>query len=99
MTEPNKILTCDPGCWIIEKSEGRVVYETTEGEKWEILGTCNQCGECEVGSNNEYIKWTGIPVGQPNACYDIRGSARPDSPVRPEIKADHPNCTLSGRYL
>jgi len=91
--------TCDPTCWIVERSEDRVVYETTEGEKWEIVGKCNQCGECEVGSDNEYIKWTGTPVGEPNACYDIRGEDRPDSPVRPECSQNWPNCSLSGRYL
>lgn len=91
--------TCDPTCWIVERSEDRVVYETIDGERWEIIGTCNQCGECEVGSNNEYIMWTGTPVGQPNACYDIRGDARPDSPVRPEISDNLKNCTLRGKYL
>lgn len=94
-----EIPTCDPNCWIIEKTEEKVVYKTAEGEKWEIYGTCNQCGECEVGSQNEYIKWTGISVGQPNACYDVRGKDRPDSPVRPEISINHSNCSLSGKYL
>ena len=91
--------TNDPTCWITERSEDRVVYETIDGEKWEIFGRCNQCGECEVGSENEYIKWTGTPVGEPNACYDIRGEDRLDSPVRPEISKNCPNCTLTGRYL
>lgn len=93
--------TYDPNCWIVERSEDRVVYETTDGEKWEILGKCNQCGECEVGSNNEYIEWTGTPIGEPNACYDIRGgnTERLDYPVRPECSQNWPNCSLSGRYL
>lgn len=93
------IQTNDPGCWIVEKTEDRVIYETIEGERWQIFGVCNQCGECEVGSNNPYIEWTGVPVGQPYACYDTRGENRPDSPVRPEISDNHPNCTLYGSYL
>lgn len=99
MTQQLRIQTCDPNCWIVEKTDGVVVYETTEGERWQITGTCNQCGECEVGSENPYIEWTGTPIGEPNACYDIRGEERPDSPVRPEIADNLTNCTLSGEYL
>lgn len=91
--------TCDPNCWIIDQGDDYVTYETIDGERWNITGTCNQCGECEVGSNNPFLVWTGTPIGQPNACYDSRGDERPDSPVRPEIASKNLNCTLKGNYL
>lgn len=94
-----KIPTVDNLVFIIEQSEGRKVYETVYGEQWEITGTCNMCGECEVGSDDPNIVWTGIPVGQPGACYNVLGEARLDNPVRPEIKEACPNCVLEGRYL
>lgn len=92
-----KISTIDPNIFIIEQTTNRVVYETTFGEKWEILGTCNQCGLCEIGANDPSIIWNpGIEPGQPNACY----STNPlDNPCRPEIKTIFPTCQLSGNYL
>jgi hypothetical protein len=110
-----KIATTDPNIFIIEQTPGRVVYETTTGEKWEILGTCIACGACEVGAVDKYYtedperprqliehsyqEWTGVSVGQPGACLDSRFGTRPDLPVRPEISSHFPTCTLSGNYI
>lgn len=109
-----KTPTADYSIFIIEQEENRVVYETTEGEQWEITGKCSACGECEVGAVDTYYEevegekmplkkyyqiWTGVPVGQPGACFDVRYGDRLDIPVRPELPAKNPNCTLSGRYL
>lgn len=91
--------TKDSTVFIIEQTPGRVVYETTTGEKWEILGTCNMCGLCEVGGHDSNIVWNqGIEPGQPNACYDANPD-RLDNPCRPEIKIHFPTCQLSGTYL
>lgn len=95
-----KIETKDPNIFIIEKTIDRVVYETNTGEKWEILGICNQCGLCEVGGNDPDIIWVdGKQPGEPAACYNILGDARLDNPCRPEIKDYFPTCTLSGSYI
>jgi hypothetical protein len=97
-----KLETNDPYVYIIDQTEEKIVYQTIdETETWEIYGTCNGCGECELGSTNEFIEWTGIPVGQAGACRDTRGGPeiRGDYPCRPEIKDNCPNCTLWGNYL
>lgn len=105
--------TIDPNVFIIEETEGRVVYETTSEEQWEIIGVCSACGECEVGAVDIYYEetedkfplekryqiWTGVPIGQPGACLDVRFGNRLDIPVRPEMPEKMTNCTLSGRYL
>jgi hypothetical protein len=33
--------TVDPKVFIVEQESNRIVYETTQGERWEIIGTCN----------------------------------------------------------
>lgn len=91
--------TVDPKVFIIEQEPNRVVYETSQGERWEIIGTCNMCGQCEVGGINSFIQFTGIPIGMPGAVMDIRGEDRPDNPVRPEMTRKLDKCVLSGRYL
>lgn len=94
------IPTKDPNIFIIEQEPGRVLYETTAGERWEMLGTCNQCGLCEVGSSDPNIAWVeGKQPGEPDACYNILGDDRIDNPCRPEIKQYIPECVLSGKYL
>lgn len=94
--------TEDPTVVIIEEEPGRVVYRTINiepEETWEITGTCNMCGQCEVGGVNGHIQFTGIPIGEPGAAVDIRGANRPDNPVRPEMTEKLDKCVLSGRYL
>ena len=100
--------TLDPGVFILEKTDSRTVYQTTTGETWEITGTCNACGECEVGAVDTYYAdtielhyqiWTGVPVGEPGACFDSRFGSRLDIPVRPELTDKMDCCVLSGRYL
>lgn len=94
------IPTKDPTVFIIEQSPDKKVYRTTSGETWEITGTCNMCGLCEVGGVDFKIRWVeGKTPGEPGACYHIDGERRLDNPVRPEIKDQIPQCTLSGRYL
>lgn len=94
------IETEDPTVFIEDIGAGWVIYRTKDGkERWIIHGTCNQCGECEVGSDNPNLIWTGIPVGNAGACYDELFGNRRDVPVRPEIKEKCPNCTLTGEYL
>lgn len=86
---------------IIEKqtSEYKIYRNITNKERWIISGKCNCCGQCEVGTANPNIVWTGIPVGEPYSEYDITFGKRKDMPVRPEIAKKNPNCTLSGEYL
>lgn len=105
--------TMDSNIFIIFQEENRVVYETTFGEKWEILGTCSACGECEVGAVDIYYEntdekflepkryqiWTDILIGQPGACLDSRFGTRLDIPIRPEMTEKLPNCTLTGKYI
>jgi hypothetical protein len=57
------------------------------------------CGQCEVGDTNDFIQFTGIPIGMPGAAIDIRGDDRPDKPVRPELTKKLDKCVLSGGYL
>lgn len=93
------IPTKDPNIFIIEQSPGKVVYETNTGEKWEMLGTCNMCGLCEVGGIDPEIVWNeGVLPGQPNACYNSNPN-RLDNPCRPEIGILFSGCTLTGNYL
>ena len=92
-------VTVDLEVFIIEEEPNRIVYETEQGERWEIIGTCNMCGQCEVGGINSFIQFTGIPIGLPGAAIDIRGTDRPDNPVRPEMTKKLDKCVLSGRYL
>lgn len=91
--------TEDPYVVIESKTEDSVTYRSiTNNERWVIYGKCNCCGECEVGSNNPNIVWTG-PVGEPNAEYDIMFNKRKDIPVRPDISRKCTHCTLKGEYL
>lgn len=110
MKEP----TIDSKIFIIDKYEDVVIYETIDGEKWKITGTCIACGECEVNANDVYFEendnekvlqkknyqiWTNVEIGKPNACLDTRFGKRLDIPVRPELSAKFSNCTLKGEYL
>ena len=52
--------TLDPNVFILEQTENRIVYQTNTGEKWEIIGTCNACGECEVGAHDIYYEKTNL---------------------------------------
>lgn len=89
--------TIDPTCWIVDKGDGFVVYETHDLERWVIRGTCNCCGSCEVGTTTESeLVWVREP-GQPGACFDPNKTL--DNPVRPDATAKWPGCTLTGEYL
>lgn len=43
--------TCDTEVFIEEKYEGYVRYINTSGKRWEVFGTCNNCGKCWEGAN------------------------------------------------
>ena len=77
------------------------IYRAKAGQhnNWIIFGKCNCCGQCEVRNDNPNIIWTGIPIGQPGAEYDITFGKRKDIPVRPEIRSEADKCTLFGYYL
>lgn len=95
--------TSDPSCVITGRGVMAgvpfVAYENVDGERWVIRGTCTACGECEVGAATPRLIWTGVPVGQPGACLDPDYGRRPDIPVRPELAAKMPHCSLTGAYL
>lgn len=91
--------TVDPDVMIEARGPSLVRYVRVDGARWEIRGTCNQCGECEIGAINSHIVFTGIPVGQPGACFDDRGEDRPDNPVTPDMMTTCPSCTLTGEWL
>jgi len=98
------LATEDPHCWITAQgtdADGTpwIKYWSEDGNRWIIRGKCNQCGECEVGTINRNIVWTGIPVGQAGACIDLDYGNRKDIPVRPEISKFCSSCTLRGEYL
>lgn len=92
--------TEDPGVRIVSKTDDAVEYMSVDGERWVIRGQCIACGECELGAadGDTYQIWTGVPIGQPNACLDSRYGQRLDIPVRPSI-SKNPHCTLSGEYI
>ena len=93
------IKTEDPTVMIEDIGPAWVIYRDHDGKRWIMRGTCNQCGECEVGAINPNIMWIGNPVGEPGSCRDVMYGIRRDIPVRPEIKQKFPNCSLSGEYL
>jgi hypothetical protein len=55
-----------------------------EGQRWEVLGHCNQCGLCEIGDNSGRIKWIG-PPGTPYSAVDTTFGKRPDNPLLPKF--------------
>jgi hypothetical protein len=100
--------TADPLCLIEDRGEvdgvPYILYRLDNRgtmERWVIHGTCTCCGECEVGSGNPRLRWTGIPIGQPGACLDVTWgqTGRLDEPVRPELTVMMPHCSLHGEYI
>ena len=94
------ITTEDPGT-IIEYSTNDIIlyHRLQDDSRWLIWGRCNCCGLCEVGSNNPNIRWTGSPIGEANAEYDITYGKRRDIPILPEGAARCPANTLRGEYI
>ncbi len=91
-------VTVDPTVFIVARDTEMIEYLNDVGERWRIYGTCNKCGACEVGGEDSAIIYTGVEIGQPNACYNIEGENRLDNPVRPEI-SELTECVLTGEYL
>lgn len=98
-------LTIDPDVVIEERGhhgdrEPYIVYRSlANGQRWEVSGECNQCGQCWEGCDDPTIGWTGSPIGEPGAFIDLREPPVLDCPVRPELKQDCPACVLVGVYL
>ena len=93
------IATVDPHIRITDCGGGWVRYRNDQGKEWIIRGQCNCCGQCEEGTDNPNLIWTGKPIGSPGACLDKTFGKRRDVPVSPEINRDCPACTLKGEYL
>lgn len=74
--------TEDPHVVIIERAPGRVRYRHANGEEWTVLGECNRCGLCEIGTAARRLIWSH-PPGIPYACLDLDYPARRDIPMRP----------------
>jgi hypothetical protein len=46
------IITEDTTTWIESRDDTSAVYENTDGKRWRVSGSCNQCGLCEVYNND-----------------------------------------------
>ncbi len=73
-----------------------------KGQRWEVLGHCNQCGLCEIGDNSGRVRWVG-PPGTPGAAIDTTYGKRPDNPLLPgfieemqEMARVTPTATVDG---
>lgn len=44
------IQTYDPDTWIEEQRQGYVRYRRRDGRRWEVFGTCDQRGDCLIGT-------------------------------------------------
>lgn len=42
--------TSDPSVFIEEQREGYVRYQSTDGRRWEVHGTCDRRGDCLIGA-------------------------------------------------
>lgn len=43
--------TCDPNVFIEEKREAYIrYYRVTDGQRWEVIGTCTNIGNCWIGA-------------------------------------------------
>lgn len=94
------ITTTDSDIVIEDVGPGWVVYwRLSDGSRWTIRGVCNQCGECEEGGANPNVVWTGKPVGEAEACYDVTYGTRRDVPVQIGFTQRARFCTLKGEWL
>lgn len=91
---------------VAHESDGAVVYErVSDGTRWRVAGTCNQCGLCVIGAVADWYVWDG-PPGTPGASRDTRVPGRLDDPVCPgfledmqQMAAVTPTATVSGCSL
>lgn len=77
--------TIDPDIEI-EYADATVVryVRLSTGQRWEVRGTCNQCGLCVIGAVGAWYEWVGDP-GTPGASIDTRVPGRLDDPITPEL--------------
>ena len=106
--------TNDPGVVIEKLQKGAnpyIIYRSLiTGRRWEVNGTCNQCGLCVIGAVDGSMGttrwvWSG-PPGTPMAVTDVKYGDRLDDPVTPEFHQDMidqaaitPTATVSGCSL
>lgn len=99
-------LTLDIDIIIVSRAPGPppvVEYErVSTGERWRVVGSCNQCGLCVIGAVGEWYVWDG-PPGTHGANRDTRTPGRLDDPVCPgfiedmaAMAAATPTATVSG---
>lgn len=84
--------TTDPNVFIEEQADNYIRYCNSNGQRWEIFGTCDKRGNCLVGAviDGEVIA----------TLEDARKLAKSytglDVPVTPNFKGC---CPLKGRWL
>lgn len=84
--------TSEPNVFVESEEDGppkRVVFlDILTGERWAEIGTCNQCGLCEIGSVNENkLDWDPTKRrGEPYSCSDPHYKTRLPVVNRPSIK-------------
>jgi hypothetical protein len=77
--------TVDPDVIILARESGAVPWteyqRLSSGERWRVIGTCNQCGLCVlgIGEPSRYV-WDDLP-GRPGAVRDELYGRRLDEPI------------------
>lgn len=80
--------TIDPDIFIEYADATLTRYQrVSTGERWEVHGTCNQCGLCVIGAVGDWYVWVGDP-GTPGASLDTRVPGRLDDPITPQLLPD-----------
>lgn len=89
--------TADPTVYIEEQRPGYVRYVNDEGRRWEVVGTCDQRGDCLVGAVID-----GVEIRDKAHLANIaarklgRVDSELDVPVLPGFTGC---CPLVGRWL
>jgi hypothetical protein len=91
--------TKDENIFIIFQAPAEIVYKDVKRDRiWQIIGTCNCCGECEIGKDDPNLVRTPNPLGTAWNCYSKEPN-RLDEPVTPEFVQQAKYCVLSGSYI
>jgi hypothetical protein len=99
--------TVDPDVVILARESGSVplteYQRLSTGERWRVMGTCNQCGLCCLGvaEPSRYV-WDDLP-GRPLAVRDLQYGQRLDEPLAwgfledmEEMAQQTPTATVAG---